>query len=76
MPARKIITITQLIVVLLGSAVIKLYYSTASVNDLLWILAPTRFLVELATGVRFYLPARPFHYRRARSRSGFFCHGD
>jgi len=53
MPVRKIITITQLIVVLLGSAAIKLYYSAASVNDLLWVLAPTRFLVELATGVRF-----------------------
>ena len=39
--------------VLLICAAIKYYYSTASVNDLLWILAPTRLLVELATGVSF-----------------------
>lgn len=35
------------------AAGLKFYYSTASVNDLLWVLAPTRFLVELVTGERF-----------------------
>jgi exosortase K len=45
--------IAQLIVVLACAMAIKLYYSTASVNDLLWILAPTTLLVELITGVEF-----------------------
>ena len=43
----------QLIVVLLCGAALKLYYSTASVNQLRWILAPTTFAVELVTGSRF-----------------------
>ena len=43
----------QLIVVLLCAAALKLYYSTASVNQLRWILAPTTFAVELVTGSRF-----------------------
>lgn len=49
----KLTTIGQLIIVLVCGAAIKIFYSTASVNDLLWILAPTKFLVELTTGVRF-----------------------
>src|SRR6185295_11894693 len=32
---------------------VKLYYSTASVNQLRWILAPTTFLVQLVTGYQF-----------------------
>lgn len=43
----------QLVVVLLCAAVAKLYYSTASVNQLRWILAPTTALVELVSGSRF-----------------------
>jgi exosortase K len=43
----------QLAVVLLCAAAVKLFYSTASVNQLRWILAPTTFLVELAGGSRF-----------------------
>lgn len=43
----------QLVVVVLCAAAVKLYYSTASVNQLRWILAPTTFLVELTTGSRF-----------------------
>lgn len=43
----------QLVVVLLGAVVVKLYYSTASVNQLRWILAPTTALVELFSGARF-----------------------
>ena len=52
-PNRKAILIAQLIVVLASAAAIKLYYSTASVDDLWWILAPTTMLVELVTGVAF-----------------------
>ena len=43
----------QLVVVVLCAAAAKFYYSTASVNQLRWILAPTTFLVELATGLQF-----------------------
>lgn len=43
----------QLVVVLLCAAAAKLYYSSASVNQLRWILAPTTALVELVTGSRF-----------------------
>src|SRR5712691_8663665 len=43
----------QLVVVVLCAAVVKLYYSTASVNQLRWILAPTTLLVELVSGSRF-----------------------
>ena len=43
----------QLAVVLLCAALVKLYYSTASVNQLRWILAPTTFLVEMISGTRF-----------------------
>jgi exosortase K len=43
----------QLVVVLLCAAVVKLYYSTTSVNQLRWILAPTTVLVELVSGARF-----------------------
>jgi exosortase K len=39
----------QLVVVLLCAATLKLYYSTASANDLRWILAPTTVLVELVS---------------------------
>ena len=39
----------QLFVVLLCAATLKLYYSTASPNQLRWILAPTTILVELVT---------------------------
>lgn len=44
---------SQLVVVVLCAIAVKFYYSTASVNQLRWILAPTTFLVELATGSRF-----------------------
>jgi exosortase K len=43
----------QLLVVLLGAFALKQYYSTASVNQLRWILAPTTFIVELITGSQF-----------------------
>ena len=43
----------QLVVVVLCAAAVKFYYSTASVNQLRWILAPTTFLVELTTASQF-----------------------
>jgi exosortase K len=43
----------QLVVVVLCAAVVKVYYSTAGVNQLRWILAPTTVLVELVSGSRF-----------------------
>lgn len=43
----------QLVVVVLCVVVVKLYYSTASVNQLRWILAPTAILVELVSGSSF-----------------------
>jgi exosortase K len=45
--------IAQLVAVLLGALTLKLYYSTASANELRWILAPTTFLVELISGTHF-----------------------
>lgn len=43
----------QLLVILLCALGLKLYYSTASPNDLRWILAPTTVLVEFITGRQF-----------------------
>lgn len=43
----------QLAIVLLSALGLKQYYSTASVNQLRWILAPTTFVVELVTGFQF-----------------------
>ena len=43
----------QLLVILLCALGLKLYYSTASPNDLRWILAPTTFMVEFITGRQF-----------------------
>jgi exosortase K len=43
----------QLVVVLLCAVAVKQYYSTTSVNQLRWILAPTTALVAAVTGSRF-----------------------
>lgn len=43
----------QLVVVVLAAIAVKLYYSTASVNQLRWILTPTTLLVELVSGSQF-----------------------
>jgi len=43
----------QLVVVVLCALTLKLYYSTASVNQLRWILAPTTVFVELLSGKSF-----------------------
>lgn len=47
-------TAAQAAVVLLTAAGLKAFYSDASVNELRWILWPTKSVVELITGVRFY----------------------
>lgn len=43
----------QFVVVVLCALAMKLYYSTASVNQVRWILAPTTVLVELVSGRQF-----------------------
>ena len=45
--------IAQLVVVLLSAFALKLHYSTATVNQLRWILYPTKLLVELISGQTF-----------------------
>jgi exosortase K len=45
--------VAQLILILLVALGLKHLYSTAGVNELRWILAPTTFLVELVSGVTF-----------------------
>ena len=45
--------IAQLVVVLLSAFVLKLHYSTATVNQLRWILYPTKLLVQLISGQAF-----------------------
>jgi exosortase K len=46
-------SVAQLVVVLLCAAAVKQYYSTSSVNQLRWILAPTTWLVEFISGTDF-----------------------
>ena len=45
--------VAQLVVVLVVAFTLKQSYSSASVDELRWILAPTTFLVELITGASF-----------------------
>ena len=47
-------TAAQAAVILVAAWVLKAFYSTASVNELRWILWPTKLVVERITGVRFY----------------------
>jgi exosortase K len=50
---HNITRLAQLITILLCALTLKQLYSTASPNDLRWILAPTTFLVELVSGRQF-----------------------
>jgi exosortase K len=59
--------IAQLAVVLLCAAAAKLLYSTASVNQLRWILAPTTVLVELVSGSRFQFESHAGYVNSDRS---------
>ena len=45
--------LAKLAVIFSSAFVLKFFYSTASVNELRWILAPTTFLVELISGRTF-----------------------
>ena len=54
-------------VVLLCAIALKQHYSTASVNDLRWILLPTTLLVELVTGERFVFEAFAGYMNRDHS---------
>jgi exosortase K len=45
--------VAQMTLVLLVAVTVKQFYSTTSVNELRWILAPTKTVVELLTGSRF-----------------------
>ncbi len=57
----------QLVVVLLCAVAIKLYYSTASVNQLRWILAPTTAAVELISDSRFEFESHAGYINSERS---------
>ncbi len=46
---------------------IKLFYSTSSVNDLRWILAPTTWVVELITGEHFWFESYAGYMNGERS---------
>jgi exosortase K len=50
---RKLIWSAQLVVVVLCALALKFYYSTATADQLRWILAPTTALVELLSGRSF-----------------------
>ncbi len=50
---RKLIWSAQLVVVMLCALALKVYYSTATPDELRWILAPTTSLVELLSGRSF-----------------------
>lgn len=50
---RKVMWSAQLTAVALCALALKFYYSTANVNQLRWILAPTTLLVELLSGKSF-----------------------
>jgi exosortase K len=53
MNRRRMIWGAQLAIVALCALALKQYYSTASANELRWILAPTTFIVELLSGRSF-----------------------
>ena len=59
--------IAQLVAVLLCAGGVKLYYSTASVNQLRWILAPTSAIVELVSNSRFEFEAYAGYINSDRS---------
>ena len=58
--------VTQCAVVLLCALTLKLYYSTASAEELRWILAPTTALVELLSGTSFEFESQAGYLSRDR----------
>jgi exosortase K len=59
--------IAQWVVVLLGALALKLYYSSASANQLRWILAPTTAFVEWVSGTSFEFESYAGYISRDRS---------
>jgi len=58
--------IAQCVVALAGALALKLHYSTASADQLRWILAPTAAVVELVSGVSFEFESRAGYISRER----------
>src|SRR5215475_6555069 len=58
--------IAQYVVALVGAFALKLHYSTASADQLRWILAPTTALVELVSGASFEFESRAGYISRER----------
>jgi exosortase K len=58
--------LAQILVVLGCAFALKLHYSTASADQLRWILAPTTALVEVVSGVGFEFEARAGYLSRER----------
>jgi exosortase K len=58
--------ITQCLLVLVAAFALKLHYSTASADQLRWILAPTTALVELVSGVTFEFESHAGYVSRER----------
>jgi len=58
--------ITQCLLVLVGAFALKLHYSTASADQLRWILAPTAALVELVSGATFEFESHAGYISRER----------
>ncbi len=58
--------IAQCLVALVGVFTLKLYYSTASADQLRWILAPTTALVEMVSGARFEFESHAGYISRER----------
>jgi exosortase K len=58
--------IAQCVVALAGALALKLHYSTASADQLRWILAPTAALVELVSGASFEFESRAGYISRER----------
>ena len=59
--------LAQLIVILLCALTLKQFYSTANVNELRWILAPTTVLVELVSGSSFKFESYAGYINREHS---------
>lgn len=66
-PKLKWTTVAQAAVILIVAASLKAFYSTASVNDLTWILWPTKVVVELVTGVQFHFESYAGYMSEDRS---------
>jgi exosortase K len=58
--------IAQLLLVSVGAFALKLHYSTASADQLRWILAPTTALVELVSGASFEFESHAGYISRER----------